>query len=168
MKILSRILTLALLLAVALLPAACRAEEGAPEEAAAVSWRGYEIEAAWVTTDRKTIGLNDLPEDALPVLVRLIPREGVLQLGDIQDNRGDFFLVDADGAEWQAERFIYHKSEMNPETGWPSIALEQENVDILFYLTGKDEAALAGAQLKLAGADPGALALDGVTRDKPE
>ena len=168
MKKWSRILILALLLAVALLPAACRAEDGASEAGGAVSWRGYEMQAAWVTTDRKAIGLNDLPEDALPVLVRLTPREGVLQLGDVQDNRGDFILVDADGDEWPAESFIYHKSELNPTTGWPSIALEQDNVDILFYLTGKDEAALAGAQLKLAGAEPETLALDGVTREKPE
>lgn len=168
-----KLAVLLLALALALLPAAgatgaAGAADAVGADAAKAAWRGYTVVAAWVTADKEEIGNPAREANGLAVLVRLTPEEGKFAFDDVQNNREDFRLVDADGDEWPATHCVYHNVKIDPVTMTPSIDPEQDDVELVFILEGKDEAALNGAQLALAGAEPERIGLDGVTREKPE
>lgn len=155
-------------LALVVLAALLGAAMGEGADAAKTTWRGYALAATWVTADREAIGIPSLKDEGLAVLVQLTPEEGKIALGDVQDNREELTLMDADGDIWPATHCVYHNVQIDPVTMSPTIDPQQDNVELIFVLEGKDESALEGAQLVIAGAEPGSIPLDGVTREKPE
>ena len=142
------------------------AESAAPD---ALSWRGYDLLAAWLTTDPSDIGIPNLRTDGQFALVRLEPAEGTADYETINEYAGDdIFLRLAGGDKVPVATLMFHQLIHSEGSGFPSIAPEQDNFDALFFLEGGSEADLEGAALVVVndGAEQ-AVALDAISREKP-
>ena len=141
------------------------------ETADTLTWRGYTLQATWLTTDRADINIHDLREDGQFAMVRLVPVEGTVNYETVNDYAGEELYVKlASGDKMPLGTVLYHTFLPNDGTSvFPEIDPEQKNFDALFFLEGGTEADLEGAALAIV--DDGAeqtLALDAIPREKPE
>ena len=143
-----------------------------PEAAAsdALSWRGYDLRAVWLTTDPADISIPNLRTDGQFAMVRLEPAEDTVDYETVNEYVGDdIFLRLASGDKMPMATVMFHKLIQPEGGGFPSVAPDQDNFDALFFLEGGSEADLEGAVLVVV--DDGAeqtVPLDAISRDKPE
>ena len=158
--------TLSVLLALALLLCATASLAEPAEEENTFQWGAYELRVIWVTTDRDEIGLRDLREDGLFVMLRLEGVGGPVQTADIQALQGDeFVLVDTKGEKSTISTLIYHQfGEKTADSIFPLVADEQDSFDVLYFLEGKNEADAAGLQLFAGDVT---IDLDSIPRELP-
>ena len=141
------------------------------ENADTLTWRGYTLQATWLTTDKADINIQNLREDGQFAMVQLVPVEGTVNYKTVNEYAGDELYVKlANGDKMPLGTVIFHTFLPNDGTSvFPEIDPEQKNFDALFFLEGGTEADLEGAALAIV--DDGAeqtLALDAIPREKPE
>ena len=140
------------------------------ETAGALAWRGYALEASWLTTDKADLNIPNLRDDGQFAMVRLEPAEGTIDYEVVNEHAGDdIFLRLANGEQVVLATVLYHRLITPEGGGFPSIDPQQDNFDALFFLEGGTEADLDGAALVIM--DDGAeqvLALEAISRQKPE
>ena len=136
-----------------------------------LTWRGYTLQATWLTTDRADINIHDLREDGQFAMVRLVPVEGTVNYETVNEYAGEELYVKlASGDKMPLGTVLFHTFLPNDGTSvFPEIDPEQKNFDALFFLEGGTEADLEGAALAIV--DDGAeqtLALEAIPLEKPE
>ena len=159
-----RILSVLLCLAMLLPAAAVLAEDGVQEEVILL-WKSYELKITWLTTNNAEIGIPNMRDDGLFVLVRFEGAEAPVLMEDIQAiEQYEFVLADAEGNEYGISTWLVHNIIQPEGGGFPSKAEEQRCVDLLFFLDGGEEM-LSGAGLKIDGET--VIPLDPVPREMP-
>ena len=143
-----------------------------PAEAAAqdaLTWRGYALNATWLTTDPADIAVPNLRTDGQFVLVRLAPVEGTVSHATVNEFAAkDIVLRTAAGEDHPVAMMTFRTFLPSEGEGFPEINPEQNDFDVLFFLEGGTEADLEGAALVVA--DDGVeqpLALNTISREKP-
>ncbi len=89
------------------------------------------------------------------VLVKLAPVSGTVKTEDIKSHAADFTLRDRDGDEFAAHTWRMRGVTFDVTTGVFGVKDEQTDFDLLFFLQGKDAAALTGAKLLISGENAG-------------
>ncbi|MBR3430444.1 MAG: hypothetical protein IKG87_10130 [Clostridia bacterium] len=159
-----RILSVLLCLAMLLPAAAVLAEDGVQEEVILL-WKSYELKITWLTTNNAEIGIPNMRDDGLFVLVRFEGAEAPVLMEDIQAiEQYEFVLADAEGNEYGISTWLVHNIIQPEGGGFPSKAPEQDCFDLLFFLEGKTEEAAAGAQLRIGDL---IIDLDKISRERP-
>ena len=80
------------------------------EETGTLPWRGYALEATWLSTNRADINIPNLRSDGHFALVRLAPMEGTIDYDVINEHAGnDIFLRLANGKKIPLASVLYHK-----------------------------------------------------------
>lgn len=143
--------------------------EAAAQDTDALSWRGYALKAAWLSTDPADIAIPNPRTDGLFVLVRLVPVEGTVSRETVNEHASDeIVLRTADGEDQPVAMMTFRTFLPSEGEGFPEIDPEQNDFDVLYFLKGATEADLEGATLVVT--DDGAeqvLALDAISREKP-
>ena len=139
------------------------------QETDALSWRGYALKAAWLSTDPADIAVPNLRTDGQFALVRLVPVEGTISHETVNEHAADeIALRTAAGEDVPVAMMTFRTFLPSEGEGFPEINPEQNDFDVLFFLEGGTEADLEGAALVVT--DDGAaqvLALDAISREKP-
>ena len=139
-------------------------------EAEPLTWRGYALEAVWLTMDPVEINIPNLREDGQFAMIRLQPAEGTIEYELVNEHAGDdIFLTLSNGERLTLATVLYHRLIQPEGGGFPTVDPQQNNFDALFFLEGGSEADLEGALLAVADGDvTQTLALDAISREKPE
>jgi len=149
--------------------AAAQDTEAAAQDTDALSWRGYALKAAWLSTDPADIAIPNPRTDGLFVLVRLVPVEGTVSRETVNEYAADEIVLRTAAGEDQPVAMMTFRTFLPSEgEGFPEIDPEQNDFDVLYFLKGATEADLEGATLVVT--DDGAeqvLALDAISREKP-
>lgn len=140
------------------------------EETGTLPWRGYALEATWLSTNRADINIPNLRSDGHFALVRLAPMEGTIDYDVINEHAGnDIFLRLANGKKIPLASVLYHKLITPKGGGFPTIDPKQDNFDALFFLVGGSETDLLGAELVIVdGSTEHTIALEAISREKPD
>ncbi len=168
-KVILASLLMALCIIVAALPAL--AEETPAESVTEnVSWRGYTLNVVWLTTDSKDISIPNLRTDGLFVMVRFVPADGTISKDILDDTAYAELLIRlADGETVEGASIMFHTLIKPEGGGFPTIAEEQNNFDLLFFFKGKDETILEGAELLIVSeGQENVIPLNAINREKPE
>ena len=159
--------TLAMLLILALAAGLCLS--ALAEAAEPLSWRGYALKAAWLSTDPADIAVPNLRTDGQFVLVRLVPVEGTVSRETVNEHAADeIVLRTAAGEDIPVAMMTFRTFLPSEGEGFPEIDPEQNDFDVLFFLEDGSEADLEGAVLVVT--DDGveqSVALDAISREKP-
>ena len=134
-------------------------------------WFQYTLDVALVTADPEVVNYRDAPKDAVTVLVKLVSVSGTIQMADIKEKCFDICLRDGDGDEFNASVWQVRGLELSEGGGFPTLKEEQDDFDLLFFLKGKDDSALAGAKLVVPTDKEGErviVALDKAPHELPE
>lgn len=124
---------------------------GAPAESGTIfPWLSYTLDVALVTTDPELVAVQNMPKDGTLVLVKLISPDGGIKTEDIKENYNTISFRDGKGDEFTTDSLRYRCVNFDAATGF-SDKPEQDAFELLFYLKGRDESALAGAKLVVPG-----------------
>ena len=160
-----RIITRSILgLLIALIPFTASAEA-----ACGFSWHGYDLAAVWMTPDKADLSIPNLRSDGQFALVRVAPAEGTISYDVINEYAGtELFLRLAGGEQVLCSSLMFHTLITPEDGGFPTVAPEQNNFDLLFFLEGRDETALEGAEVVISadGAEQ-SIPLNAISREKP-
>ena len=151
-----------------MLPLFCAAEETAAEPFA---WRGYSLTPTLFTADESVVRNVNGPTGGVMVLVRFVPQEGLVAMTDIKEYATDFSLITADGKKYSCYSWMVNdfKAEKAEGSIFPEMADEQDDFNLCFFLTKRDETAMDGAQLSVEdGGQTVTVSLEGVPRHLPE
>ena len=118
------------------------AEEGTP-----FPWRTYTLDVALVSTDPAIVSVKDAPTDGPLLLVKLAPTAGTLRTEDIENYCEEIALRDKDGAEYTPALWRVRGVAFDTVKGLFSAKPEQDAFELVYYLKGKTQDALAGAKL---------------------
>ena len=138
------------------------------EAAEGLSWRGYRLQATWLTTDAEDINIRDLRTDGQFVMIRFEPTEGTIAYSTVNENAGgEFWIALANGETMPIATVIYHNIKL--VAGSFGMNEEQDDFDGVFFLEGGSLEDLEGASLVVS--DEGtqqSLPLQDIPTEKPE
>ncbi len=131
----------------ALLLALCLSLGALAEAGTIFPWLTYTLDVALVTADPELVDFQDAPDGGVMVMVKLVPLSGTVKAADIREKSFDISLRDGNGDEYEARTWRVRGLEQLEGNGFPTLKEEQDSFELLFFLEGRDESALAGAKL---------------------
>ena len=142
---------------------------GESETPKTLSWRGYVMNAVWASTNREDINAANLRTDGQFVIVRFKPLEGVFEKAvlDVVNEEDEIMLRLAGGEMILPSSMMYHNIIQPEGGGFPSVAPEQEDFDLVYFIEGADESALEGAVFVVTeNGEEQIIALDEIPREQ--
>lgn len=118
-------------------------------------WLTYTLDVELVSADPAVVDFKDVPDGGVMVLVKLKPLDGTVLTTDIQTQTDGILLRDRDGDEYAPHTWRVRGIIFDTKLGLFSVKDEQTSFELLYFLQGKDAAALSGAKLLIPGENEG-------------
>ena len=134
-----------------------------------VSWRGYVMSAVWASTNREDINGVNLRTDGQFVIVRFKPVEGTFEKAvlNVVNEEDEIMLRLASGEMILPSSMMFHNIIQPEGGGFPSVAPEQEDFDMVYFIEGADESSLDGAVFVIVeNGEEQTIALDEIPREQ--
>lgn len=133
-------------------------------------WLDYTMDVTLCTADPEVVDFTDTPSGGVMVMVKLAPVSGTVKTEDITTRESDFSFRDGDGDEYAVHTWRLRGITFDVVTGEFGTKDEQDSFELLFFLQGKDAAAIEGAKLLVSGENDGeriVVPLDLAPRELP-